>query len=176
MPLEQDDDLPAGDSPGQPDRLGIGLGGGQGELPLPDRVAAGEFFGHRHRGLGRQQEHGGPSRLRDDRGHDVRVRVPAEHRHIRGVEVDVAEPVDVGKRGSSAVIDVDRLVVVGSHPGHRQAVRHVRAGAADHGQRAGPVRPEPVQFPRVQVSNPGAVQIPHRCHPWMVSRHPAGAG
>ena len=52
----------------------------------------------------------------------------------------------------------------------------MRAGAIDHGQRAGPVRPEPVQFPRVQVSDPGGVQIPHRCHTWMVSRHPVRAG
>ena len=168
--LEQHDHVAPGDRPGQPDGLGVGLGGGQRELPLGHRVAAGELLGHHDRGLGRQQELGGPRHLGRRRGHDHRVRMPAEHGHVRGVEVDVAEPVDVGEAGAPAVVDVDRLVVVGGHPGHRRAVGHVRPGAADHGQRPGPGLAEARQLPGVQLADPGPVKITLRGHTRMLER------
>ena len=172
VPLEQHDRLAAGGGSRQPDGLGVGLGGGQGELPLPDRVAAGEFLGHHHRLLGGQQELGGPRCPRLDRGHDDRVRVPAEHRHVGGVEVEVAEPVDVGEPGALAVVDVDQLVVVEGHPGHRHAVGHVLACAGEHGPRPGPGLLEAGHLPGVQFPDPGLVKIPVCGHSTMLDPAP----
>lgn len=71
----------------------------QRELPLRNGIATGEFLGYLDRGLHGEQELGRPRYLRLDRGDDRRVRMSAEHRHIRGVEVEVGEPVDVGEAG-----------------------------------------------------------------------------
>ena len=51
-----------------------------------------------------------PVHLRLDRGHDRGVGVPAEHRQVRGVEVQVSEPVDISEAWAVPVVDVDRLV------------------------------------------------------------------
>jgi 5-amino-6-(5-phosphoribosylamino)uracil reductase len=106
------------------------------------------------------------SRARRDR----RVGVPAEHRHVRGVEVQVGEPVDVGEARAAPVVDVDRLVVVGGHPRHRGAVGHVRTRPAERGQGPGPGLPEPRQLPGVQLTDPGPVQITQRRHTRMLER------
>ncbi len=160
MPLEQDDHLAAGDGPRQPDDLGVSLRGRQRELPLGNRIAAGKFLGHLRRGLSRQQELRGPGRLLLDRAYDRRIRVPAEHRHVRGIEVDVAETVQIGETRAVTMVDVHRLVVVRGHPGHRHAVRHMRASAIDHGKRQGPVLPEARKFPAMQLTDPGPIKIP----------------
>ena len=122
-------------------------------------VAARELLGHDDRVLGGQEElrrardlvrHGS-----DDRG----VRVAAEHREVARVRVDVPEAVDVGEAGTVAVGDVDRLVVVGGHPGHRGAVRHVRAGPLEqgHGRRA--LRAEPGELLLVEGADPSAIEV-----------------
>ncbi len=96
--------------------------------------------------------------------------MPAEHRHVRGVEVHVAEPVDVGEALTLAMIDVDQLVIVVGHPRHRHPVGHVRPRPGDHGQRPGPGLPEPRQLPGVQLTDPGPVQIPDGSHNRMLER------
>ena len=168
VPLEQHDHVAPCGGPGQPDGLGVGLGGRQRELPVRNGIAAGEFLGYLDRRFSRQQELRGPRHLRLHRRHDRRVRVTAEHRHVRGVEVHVAEPVDVGEPRALTMVDVDRLVVVRRHPCHRHAVGHVRAGPADHGERPGPYVAEARQFLGVQLTDPCPVKITQRGHSTML--------
>jgi hypothetical protein len=171
--LEQHDHLAPGDRPGQADGLGVGLGGRERELPLRNPVAAGEFLGHLHRGLRGQQELRGPRHLRLHRGHDRRMGMPAEHRHIRGVEVDIAEPVDVSEARALPIVDVNRLVIVRCHPRHRHAIRHMRPRPADQRQRPRPGLPEAGQLLSEQLADPRPVKITMCRHTRMLEHPPA---
>jgi hypothetical protein len=88
-----------------------------------------------------------------------RVGVPAEHGHVRSVEIDVAESVDVGEAGPVTAVDVDGLIVVRGHPRHRQAVRHVRAGPVEQRKRTRSALPESGQLTGVQVADFYAIEI-----------------
>jgi len=55
--------------------------------------------------------------------------VATEHYHIRDVEVHVGISINIREAGAFSALDVDRLIVVQSHPGHWRAVRHVGSGA-----------------------------------------------
>ena len=108
--------------------------------------------------------------LRLHRGHDRRMGMPAEHRHIRGIEVDVAEPVDVSEARALPIIDVNRLVIVRCHPRHRRAVRHMRPRPADQRQRPRPGLPEAGQLLSQKLADPRPVKITMRRHTRMLER------
>ncbi len=88
----------------------------------------------------------------------------AEHRHVRGVEVHVGEAIDVGEARALPALDVDGLVVLLGHPRHRRAVRHVRTGSPEQGERRGASLAEPRELAGVEVADATAVEVALRGH------------
>ena len=165
MPLEQQDDVAPGRGACQADRLGVGLRGGQGELPMRlPRVATSELLGDEDRLLGREEELGRASHPLLDGSNDRRVRVAAEHRHVARVEIDVVVAVHVGERGAVATVHVDRQIVVRGHPRHRCPVRHVRLGAGQELKRLRPLGAEPRELGVVQLADPVPIEVAQRGH------------
>lgn len=125
LAVEDEDDVPAGQGPGQADHLGVRLGAGEGELPFRHPVASGEVLGDEDRVLAREQKlvaapHPLADRL-DDRGR----RVAAESAHVGEVEVQIGVAVDIGERRPFTLRYPRRRVVVKViHPGHRDPSRH----------------------------------------------------
>ena len=63
--------------------------------------------------------------------------VPAEHRHVRGIEIQIGEAVDVGEARGPRHAGYRRLLVVLVHPRHRRPIRHVAAARSSIARVAG---------------------------------------
>jgi hypothetical protein len=132
---------PAGDHPGEPDREAVGVGRGEGELPVLQAEPALELLAAPHRVLGREHVGDAPAvDLALDRGDRGRCAVAGHRPGVTEAEVDVLVAVDVGEMGAGGGLDEDREAAGPlDHPVHRHAREERVGGALEEGERAGVV-------------------------------------
>ena len=107
------------------ERLGVGGGGGEGELPRCHAKAFAQQPGDRDRILGRQQEVAAAGEALRDRACDRRRAEAAHHAEVALRHVEIAIAVDVGEIGAVAVRHENLGAgIERRHPGAGHAVRH----------------------------------------------------
>ena len=115
----------AGGAARDAERLGVGGGGGEGELPRRHAEAFAQQACDRDRILGRQQEVAAAGEALGDRARDRRGAEAAHHAEVALRHVEIAVAVDVGETGAVAVRHEDLGAgIERRHPGAGHAVRH----------------------------------------------------
>src|SRR5919112_999772 len=141
--FEHDDHTTPGGEAGQPDRLDVGRGGREGELPARQPEPSSHLLCHPKGVLNRQHELHPARRPRGDRLRHRGRGVATEGAHVGHVSVQVAVAIDVHDVGSLAVGDVERILVVDTHePAHRHTIWHALEALTPQLYGAGPLAPE----------------------------------
>ena len=161
-----DEDLrPAGDRAREADREAVGVGGGEGELPVGEAEAAAELLADPVRVLGGEHQRHPAARLGGDRL-GRRGRGVAGHRPgVAEAEVDVFDSVDVGEPGARRLghEDGEGARPLG-HPRHRHAGQERAPAALEQLARARMLGDEALLLGSEQLVEPLAIDL---------LRHPA---
>lgn len=121
-----EDFVPSSDLAGEAEGETVGVGGGEGRLPVGEAKAVGEFFGDPEGVFGGEHEGAATIELGGDRGNGGRGGVAGHCARVAQAKVQVAVPVHVGKMCALRFADEDgKGTGPAHHPVHRDAIEEV---------------------------------------------------